>query len=157
MKKALLLTVAVASLAGATAVSAETRLGAVGFTDGGAGLFVSGDKFIGSAVVNSLSQDDDFADSTVTQFELSGAARVAKSGNASLLAGVSVATAFNDSIDSALSIAATAGVEYALSSDVKLLATIDVLRSSSITFDNDLENKTTEFFNAGRVGVAYLF
>ncbi len=157
MKKALLLSVAVASLAGATALSADTRYGVVGFTDGGAGAFVSSDKFVGSAVFSLASQDDDFADSTQTIFELSGAAKIAKSGNASLLAGVTVGTLINDSVDSSFSIAATTGVEYALASNVKLLATIDVLSYSTATMDDDSEYKVTEVFNNGRVGVAYLF
>jgi len=157
MKKALLLSVAVAGLAGATALSAETRYGVVGFTDGGAGAFVSSDKFIGSAVVAIESQDDDYADATYTSFELSGAAKVAKSGDVSILAGASIGSTFNDSIDSALTLAATAGIEYGLASNVKLLATIDVLRYTTATMDDDSEIKKTDFLNNGRVGVAYLF
>ncbi len=157
MKKSLVLSLAVCGVLAATTVSAETRFGAVGFTDGGAGVFLSGDKFIGSAVVGSNDIDGDTEDTSSTVLKVSGAARVAKAGNASILAGATLGTKFADNIDSELQVAVTAGIEYDLAPNVKLLASIDVLSYTTAELDGNLERQEMNIFNDARVGVAYLF
>ena len=157
MKKSLVLSLAVCGVLAATTVSAETRFGAVGFTDGGAGVFLSGDKFIGSAVVGFNDIDADMEDTSSTVLKVSGAARVAKAGNASILAGATLGTKFADDIDSELQVAVTAGIEYDLAPNVKLLASIDVLSYTTAELDGNLERQEMNIFNDARVGVAYLF
>ena len=157
MKKSLVLSLAVCGVLAATTVSAETRFGAVGFTDGGAGVFLSGDKFIGSAVVGFNDIDADMEDTSSTVLKVSGAARVAKAGNASILAGATLGTAFADDIDSELQVAVTAGIEYALAPNVKLLASIDVLSYTTVEFDGNMDHQEMNIFNDAHVGVAYLF
>ena len=161
MKKSLVLSLAVCGVLAATTVSAETRFGAVGFTDGGAGVFLSGDKFIGSAVVgfNDIDGDidGDMEDTSSTELKVSGAARVAKAGNASILAGATLGTKFADNIGSELQVAVTAGIEYDLAPNVKLLASIDVLSYTTVESDVNMDHQEMNIFNDARVGVAYLF
>ena len=168
MKKGFLFSI-LAVLAAATIANAAPRFGVIAKTSGtnnGAnfGAIITDDMFNASLLLGNQSNDT-AGDPSVLTLNINANYKVAIDTATALTVGIGY-TSFSGETgegtehDGSGSVSLNAGFERALSSNVSLVADVQVFTSNTQKIKSaagTAEVKTTGIFNSGRVGVAYLF
>ncbi len=173
MKKGFLFSI-LAVLAAATIANAAPRFGAVAQTGGnnGAniGAILTDDMYNASLLLGNESTDD-AGDPSQLSLNFNANYKIALDSATSATVGIGYTMQSGDVIlngaaqpnqehDGSNAISLNAGIERALSSNITLVADVQVFTSTTLkskTAGATTESKTTGIFNSGRVGVAYLF
>jgi hypothetical protein len=186
MKKSILLFVLVAV---ATVVNAAPRFGVIAEQNSGVGAFISDDSFNAQLTFFNKSDDADPAITELTSIKVGGNYKIALDSVTALTVGINyqtisgrpnvdVAGSIQDGVlgapnyemtpvtyDSNNTLAISAGVERALSSNLVLTAQTDVYSVNTVSYKFEVDGegiisddtKTTSIFDNTRIGVAYLF
>ena len=157
MKKGLLSILTV--LAVVSAVNADPRFGVIGFTDAGAGVFITDDVYNGSLTV-ATSSNDAASKSETTSIGVNANYKIAADSVTAYTVGVGYKTISGEfsavEIDTYTILDLNVGVERALSSNVVLTAETSLYRTTTLDISST-KTETTGLFSSARVGVAVLF
>lgn len=176
MKKALLSAVAV--LAVVSVAHAEPRFGAIGYTDGGVGAFVTDDMYNASITYQSYANDfgsrgTDLEEQNLQGIGLSANYKMAVDSMTAITAGVAYKTwsgqfgavstngdTAKNEIEAATSLDLNVGIEKSITSNLLITGEISVYNTESVDVKDASSGDpsvSSSIFGSGRFGIAYLF